>query len=54
MKVHISGLVICILLGIVLMLGLNTIGWLARSLVQGALIGVLIFAVWEVARWFRK
>lgn len=54
MKVHISGLVICILLGIVLMLGLNTIGWLARSLVQGALIGVLIFGVWEAARWFRK
>ena len=44
MKTHLTGLVICILLGIVLMLGLNTIGWLARSLVQGAFIGLLMAA----------
>lgn len=54
MKVHISGLVICVLIGLVLMLGLNTIGWLARSLVQGVLLGLIIFAVWEVARWIRR
>ncbi|USN14073.1 hypothetical protein PAPPERLAPAPP_03990 [Brevundimonas phage vB_BpoS-Papperlapapp] len=54
MKTHLTGLVICILLGIVLMLGLNTIGWLARSLVQGSLIGLLMFVVWEVARWMKR
>lgn len=54
MKIHIGGLVICILIGLVLMLGLNTIGWLARSLVQGAFIGLIIFVVWEIARWVRR
>lgn len=54
MKTHLTGLVICILLGVVLMLGLNTIGWLARSLVQGAFIGLLLFVAWEAARWFKR
>lgn len=54
MKTHLTGLVICILLGVVLMLGLNTIGWLARSLVQGAFIGLLIFCAWEAARWVKR
>ena len=54
MKTHLTGLVICILLGVGLMLGLNTIGWLARSLVQGAFIGLLLFVTWEVARWIRR
>ncbi|UTC29353.1 hypothetical protein BAMBUS_02710 [Brevundimonas phage vB_BpoS-Bambus] len=54
MKTHLIGLTISILLGIVLMLGLNTIGWLARSLVQGAFIGLLMFVAWEAARWMKR
>lgn len=54
MKIHIGGFVICVLLGLVLMFGLNTVGWMIGSLVKGVLLGAILFGVWEIARWARR
>lgn len=54
MTKHIVGLVICVLLGLVLMLGLNTVGWLVGTIVKGVLLGGILYGVWEAARWVRR
>jgi hypothetical protein len=54
LKKHLVGLVICVLLGMVLMFGLNTVGWMVGNLVKGLLLGGILYGVWEAARWIRR
>lgn len=49
-----SLLAFCLLLGVVLMIGLRGLGWIAHLVVPGLLLGAGLYAVIQIVLWVKK